>query len=81
MLDFEVCCYGYYLFDVGCLLHELAQNQQHACMQEGTLMSLIDIVTWVCTLEPWMQSAWGAKLAERAVVQIQQALTQIPTVS
>jgi Ser/Thr protein kinase RdoA (MazF antagonist) len=100
LLDFEVCCYGYYLFDVGRLLHELAQNQKHGPalttafhrgytrirplpplqdvrMQAGTLMSLIDIVTWVCTLEPWMQSAWGAKLAERAVVQIQQVMEQI----
>jgi Ser/Thr protein kinase RdoA (MazF antagonist) len=100
LLDFEVCCYGYYLFDVGRLLHELAQNQkygpaltiafyraytrirplpplQDVRVQAGTLMSLIDIVTWVCALEPWMQSAWGAKLAERAVVQIQQAMAQI----
>ena len=101
LIDFEVCCYGYYLFDVGRLLHELARDQQHAAalmaafhrgytrihplpplqdvrMQAGTLMSLIDIVTWVCTLEPWMQDAWGAKLAERAVVQIQQMMAQIP---
>jgi hypothetical protein len=67
--------------DVGSLLHELAQNQKHARTQAGTLMSLIDIVTWVCTLEPWMQSAWGAKLAERAVVQIEHTLAQIPTIS
>jgi hypothetical protein len=30
---------------------------------------------------PWMQSAWGAKLAERAAVQIQPALAQIDTIS
>jgi hypothetical protein len=50
-------------------------------MQAGKLMSLLDIVTWVCMLEPWMQSAWGAKLAERAVTQIQQAMAQLPIVS
>jgi Ser/Thr protein kinase RdoA (MazF antagonist) len=99
LIDFEVCCYGYYLFDVGRLLHELAHNRksgaaltaafyqsytrirplpslQDARVLAGTLMSLIDIVTWACTLEPWMQAAWGQKLAERAVVQIQQALAQ-----
>jgi hypothetical protein len=38
-------------------------------------------VTWACALEPWTQSAWGAKLAERAVVQIELALAQIPSVS
>jgi Ser/Thr protein kinase RdoA (MazF antagonist) len=102
LIDFEVCCYGYYLFDVGRLLHELGQKHsaaltiafhqgytrirplpplQDVCMQAGKLMSLLDIVTWVCTLEPWMQSAWGAKLAERAVTQIQQTLAQLPIVS
>lgn len=100
LIDFEVCCYGYYLFDVGRLLHELAHQKHTAALttafhrgytrihplpplqdvrvQAGILMSLIDIVTWVCTLEPWMQSAWGAKLAERAIVQIQQTMAQIP---
>lgn len=99
LIDFEVCCYGYYLFDVGRLLHELSQDKKHAAalteafqrgytrirrlpplqdvrMQAGKLMSLIDIVTWVCTLEPWMQSAWGQQLAERTVVQIQQTMAQ-----
>jgi len=47
-----------------------------ARVRAGTLMSLIDIVSWACDLEPWMQTAWGQKLAERAVVQIQQALAQ-----
>jgi Ser/Thr protein kinase RdoA (MazF antagonist) len=100
LIDFEVCCYGYYLFDIGRLLHEFGQNLkrgpalaaafhqgytgicplpplQDARVQAGMLMSLIDIVTWVCTLEPWMQTAWGAKLAERASLQIQQVMAQL----
>ena len=99
LIDFEVCCYGYYLFDVGRLLHELGQQPGAALttafhrgyarihplpplhdvrVQAGILMSLIDIVAWVCTLEPWMQSAWGAQLAASAVAQIQQMMAQLP---
>jgi Ser/Thr protein kinase RdoA (MazF antagonist) len=97
LLDFEVCCYGYYLFDVGRLLHEFERDQSRAAQfaqaflrgythirplpplgdareQAGKLMSLIDIVVWACTLEPWMQLAWGTDLMRRAVRQIQQTM-------
>jgi Ser/Thr protein kinase RdoA (MazF antagonist) len=100
LLDFEVCCFGYYLFDVGRLLHEFAHDRkngaalmlafhqsytricpllplQDARVQAGTLMSLIDIVAWVCDLEPWMQAAWGEQLAQRAIVQIEQAMAHV----
>jgi len=50
---------------------------QDVRVQAGTLMSLIDVVTWVCTLEPWMRSAWGAQLAERAIMQIEQTMGQV----
>jgi Ser/Thr protein kinase RdoA (MazF antagonist) len=97
LLDFEVCCYGYYLFDVGRLLHEFERGQargaqlavafhrgytsvrplpalRDARVQAGKLMSLIDIVVWACTLEPWMQQAWGIDRLQGAVQQIQQAM-------
>ncbi len=100
LLDFEVCCFGYYIFDIGRLLHEfeastvaihdLVASFQRAYIaarplpawhdeqiMAGKLMSLLDVVLWAMTLEPWVRQAWGEYRIHAALAQIQHAVDQI----
>ena len=100
LLDFEVCCFGYYIFDIGRLLHEfetstvairdLIDSFQQAYsaarplpvwhdeqIMAGKLMSLLDVVLWAITLEPWVRQAWGEHRIHAGMAQIQHALDPI----
>lgn len=63
LLDFEVCCYGFYMSDIR--------------IQAGMLMSLLDIVAWVCQLEPWMRQVFGDKTAASALSQMKRVTTDL----
>lgn len=100
LLDFEVCCYGFYMFDVSRILHELKKDHRNGGalmaafhhgysevrtlpalsdirIQAGMLMSLLDIVAWVCQLEPWMRLVFGDKTAASALSQMKRVTTDL----